>query len=246
MAVIKIERTVMQIKNLASGLAVAAVTLVSFSSSAIGISKVMSPWQPKSSSEVEVPKIKTEANEQAETSVEVEKTEKSNSGSRQVAKVSGSSSNSVTTNSTVTLKPTAKPTSSAPAISPTQAPANPNQCLVTLFGIQYDVSPLRSTHGGGDIFVCNTDMTVTFQSQHMDIAIMAKYKVGAPAPTGGSTTGGSNGSSGSRHEDNDLDDDSREHEEENEREDERESDEAEDHDSDDRESSLTSQVILLS
>ena len=200
MAVINFEGIIMQIRNLASGLAVAAVTLVSFSSSAIGISKVMSPWQPKTTSEVEVPKIKSEANDSTERP-EITEVSKKSSGSL-----------ALLTQRTETPKSVSKlnstPVINLPTVSVTRAPVNSTQCLVTLFGIQYDVSPLRSTHGGGDIFICNSDMTVTFQSRHMDIAIMAKYKV-TTGTTGGSTTGGSTtGTNTLKHEDNDLEDDS--------------------------------------
>jgi predicted heme/steroid binding protein len=39
-------------------------------------------------------------------------------------------------------------------------------CVVTLFGLQYDVTQLRSTHSGGDMFNCGTDMTTLYQSTH--------------------------------------------------------------------------------
>lgn len=41
-----------------------------------------------------------------------------------------------------------------------------NACIVTIEGQKYDVTTLRRTHSGGDVFVCNTDMTNTFFSQH--------------------------------------------------------------------------------
>lgn len=41
-----------------------------------------------------------------------------------------------------------------------------NQCIVTIQGNQYDVSKLRKTHSGGDVFTCNTDMTDVFFSMH--------------------------------------------------------------------------------
>lgn len=39
-------------------------------------------------------------------------------------------------------------------------------CVVTLFGKQYDVQPLKTGHPGGNIFVCGTDMTTIYQGQH--------------------------------------------------------------------------------
>lgn len=46
---------------------------------------------------------------------------------------------------------------------------SPNQealCLITVNGQVYNVAKLRSTHPGGDIYVCDTDMTETFNSKH--------------------------------------------------------------------------------
>lgn len=45
------------------------------------------------------------------------------------------------------------------------APAN-NRCLITIQGKRYDVTSLRSTHSGGDVFQCGADMTATFFGQH--------------------------------------------------------------------------------
>lgn len=64
-------------------------------------------------------------------------------------------------------------------------------CLITLSGQQFDVTSLRKSHPGGDIFVCNTDMTASYQNQHgSSLARMQKYAVG-------SGVSGSSGSSGS-------------------------------------------------
>lgn len=41
-----------------------------------------------------------------------------------------------------------------------------SNCIVTLFGKQYDVSPLRGDHPGGNIFTCGTDMTSVYQGEH--------------------------------------------------------------------------------
>lgn len=76
------------------------------------------------------------------------------------------------------------------APTPSPQPAN-TLCLVTLFGQTFDVTSLRSTHPGGDIFVCGTDMTSVYQSQHgSSLARMQPYlynpqnsSPSAPAPT---------------------------------------------------------------
>jgi len=91
-----------------------------------------------------------------------------------------------------------------------------NGCIVTLFGQQFDVTSLRSSHSGGDIFVCGTDMTSKYQSKHgSSLSRMARYAVSASGSTSGSTSNTSNTSISSsqrkeeneRHEDDDSDDD---------------------------------------
>ncbi len=88
---------------------------------------------------------------------------------------------------TPTPKPTPTPTPAptpAPAPTPTPAPAPTppppvsNRCIVTVNGSQYDVTNLRRTHSGGDIFTCGTDMTSTFMSMHgTNWGLIARYKV---------------------------------------------------------------------
>jgi hypothetical protein len=59
-------------------------------------------------------------------------------------------------------------------------------CIVTLFGVQYDVAPLQPTgaHPGGNIFVCGTDMTAVYTSMHgTNVARMVPYLYIAPTPT---------------------------------------------------------------
>lgn len=51
-------------------------------------------------------------------------------------------------------------------------------CIITVDAKQYDVTPLRNTHTGGDIFVCGTDMSDTFHKQHGDrLKMIEKYLV---------------------------------------------------------------------
>lgn len=40
------------------------------------------------------------------------------------------------------------------------------QCVITISGNNYDVSLLKSSHTGGDIFNCGTDMTEAFDDEH--------------------------------------------------------------------------------
>lgn len=46
--------------------------------------------------------------------------------------------------------------------------ATANACIITIDGREYDVTNLRSTHTGGDIFQCGTDMSAVFHGQHGD------------------------------------------------------------------------------
>lgn len=89
----------------------------------------------------------------------------------------------------------------AQAVPPTESNPNsvqkppvsqPAGCLVTVFGNTYNVTRLRSSHPGGDIFRCGTDMTQAYQRQHgNDMGMLAPYRVaGAQAPAG---TAGSQG-----------------------------------------------------
>jgi hypothetical protein len=59
-------------------------------------------------------------------------------------------------------------------------------CIITLFGVQYDVAPLQPTgaHPGGNIFVCGTDMTTVYQGMHgTDVSRMVPYLYTPATPT---------------------------------------------------------------
>lgn len=109
-----------------------------------------------------------------------------------------------------------KPTSSKTS----KSNINNTGCIIIVKGKKYDVEPLRKTHPGGDIFVCGTDMTERFNSQHgNDYARLAPYLVT------GDGTSSSNSSSQNGSNDNENrggDDDSNEVELEDEKEDENE------------------------
>lgn len=77
---------------------------------------------------------------------------------------------------TSTPRPLAVPTAVI-IPKPTTAPTNnSNLCIITLQGQQYDVTSLRSTHSGGDIFKCGTDMTAVYQGKHgTSLARMQPY-----------------------------------------------------------------------
>lgn len=68
-------------------------------------------------------------------------------------------------------------------------------CVVTLFGVQYDVAPLGTTHpgpkgttlidlGGSTFFQCGGDMTSIYQSMHgTDVTRMTPYLYVPPTAT---------------------------------------------------------------
>jgi hypothetical protein len=75
--------------------------------------------------------------------------------------------------------------------------ANAAQCTITLFGKQYDVSNLRNTHSGGNIFNCGTDMTAIYQGRHgTDLSRMQQYLITSGGTTSSNTaSGGTNSTS---------------------------------------------------
>lgn len=64
-------------------------------------------------------------------------------------------------------------------ITPTSALPTSNTsglCLVTISGQKYDVTKLASTHSGGNIFKCGTDMTAIYNVEHgTSMSRMNKY-----------------------------------------------------------------------
>lgn len=57
-------------------------------------------------------------------------------------------------------------------------------CIITVSGQQYDVAPLQSSHSGGNIFNCGTDMTAIYQSAHgTNVSRLQPYLIAAPTPT---------------------------------------------------------------
>jgi hypothetical protein len=57
-------------------------------------------------------------------------------------------------------------------------------CIVTIFGKQYDVAPLQTSHSGGNVFTCGTDMSSVYQGMHgTNISKIASFIVTTPTPT---------------------------------------------------------------
>lgn len=150
------------------------------------------------------------------------------------AKKTASSPTSITTVAPVRIQQSPKPL--AIAATPTAKTGNnTSQCLITLFGSLYDITSLRKSHPGGDVFVCGTDQSSTYQKTHgTNMSRMQPYLVtnstgGITSSTGTTGATGTMGNSSSFQ--NDEDEESEEEqaryedhkeEEESEREDEEE------------------------
>lgn len=78
-----------------------------------------------------------------------------------------------------TVTPTPPPISrAAPKPTSTPKPTEANRCIVTVQGKRYDVTSLRKTHSGGNIFTCGKDMTTTFTAQHgTNINMLKQYLI---------------------------------------------------------------------
>lgn len=107
----------------------------------------------------------------------------SQSASPNPANIVASSTQSQTTTKPVMPKNEAKPKiQSAPTSAPAQIQsAQSNRCIIIIKGQRYDVTDFRAKHPGGDIFVCGTDITKSFFSQHdqalLDGPIMSRMRV---------------------------------------------------------------------
>ncbi|PJB22499.1 hypothetical protein CO112_04130 [Candidatus Dojkabacteria bacterium CG_4_9_14_3_um_filter_150_Dojkabacteria_WS6_41_13] len=65
-----------------------------------------------------------------------------------------------------------------PAPKPKPKPKPVATCIITVHGLRYNVQSLKTTHSGGNIFRCGTDMTAVFSSQHgSNYALIAKYRI---------------------------------------------------------------------
>lgn len=113
-----------------------------------------------------------------------------------VSTTGGLTSINQSANPTFTPAPTSNPgnTSSGSSPTPTSSPSNSggsNSCIVTLFGKQYNITSLLTTHSGGNVFNCGTDMSSIYQSRHgTNVSRMQQYLIvnSTPAPTSGGST----------------------------------------------------------
>jgi len=103
-----------------------------------------------------------------------------------------------------TVKPTSVPKiQTVASVSVGGASSVSSGCIITLFGKQFDVTSLRSTHSGGDIFSCGTDMTTIYQGRHgtnltrmQQYAVNASTQVSSVTGTAGTSSSGNTGSTG--------------------------------------------------
>jgi len=96
-----------------------------------------------------------------------------------LAESSSSISTSSESSSSIPSSLTSSETSSTiTTSSSTSSVVTSNKCIVTIKGSKYDVTTLRNSHSGGDIFICNSDMTTSFNNQHgNDLARIKQYLV---------------------------------------------------------------------
>jgi len=84
-----------------------------------------------------------------------------------------------------TVSPKLFPTSAPIAAVPTTVATN-GGCIISLFGVQYDITSLLTTHSGGNVFKCGTDMTALYSSKHgTSVARMQKYILANATNQGG-------------------------------------------------------------
>ena len=82
-----------------------------------------------------------------------------------------------------------------------------NRCIITLFGKTYDISNLRSTHSGGDVFTCGADMTSKYQGKHgSSVSMMSRYAYDPNNPTAVSPASSGGNSNISDDEDEERED----------------------------------------
>jgi len=149
---------------------------ITVSTSVLGMSKITKSLGQKN---ISVPNIQSQNTNQ--TTPSPSQTEKNSAkNEKESFWTNGASPTPTTTNTNKTAvnSKTTVPVGTATNItSTTQNNTIPNNlCIITLFGKQYDVTSLRNTHSGGNVFECGTDMTTTYQKQHgTNISRMQSY-----------------------------------------------------------------------
>lgn len=208
-------------KNIVSVLGVTVLTGATVTTSALGLAKV---GKSMATTNLEVPQVRETTSSSPSLSSSSAAGARLNTTTRQTtsARPVGTTTKASVVQSTAVS--TGATSSQAAASNTTSG------CIVTLFGKQYDVTSLQNSHSGGNVFICGTDQTALYQSQHgTNMSRMQQYLVTSGGTsntnTGGSTSsntgsGGTtvnSGSSSSKNESEDHEKDE-DHEEEREKE----------------------------
>jgi hypothetical protein len=164
-------------KNIISVIGIAILTGTTLTTSALGVMKVANNFEKI---KLEVPEVK-----------EIESISPSSSPTP------AESVNNLTTGTVPHRTPPLPTTIPKINTSTTQASTTSVGCAITLFGKQYDVTNLRSTHSGGDIFNCGTDMTAVYQGRHgSSVSRMQQYLISSGGTTGSTAITNTSGGSG--------------------------------------------------
>lgn len=197
-------------KNILSTILVLFTTGITLGTSVAGVMKIAQSFQGVKGNE-NVPEVKTLTLGSSQTNVQ-ENANQQSSDNRLT------STDDQRAEVTVSPSPSASPTPSV-SPSPSPSPTPSNHCIITLFGKQYDVTTLLSTHSGGNVFTCGTDMTMVYQSQHgTDLTRMQPYLVTSNSGSSASPSPSPSASPG-RTEDHEIehdDEDAQEHQDEQE------------------------------
>lgn len=151
--------------------AIAVLTVMTLSTSVMGIAKLSKSFS------IQNPKIK-----------EIQTIEAKEKEIKKITVANAASTKISPTLTLVLISPTLTPThltinqnlnknlNISPTALPSQQTNSNTFCIITLFGKQYDVTKLQLTHSGGNIFQCGTDMTNIYQKQHgTNMARMQQY-----------------------------------------------------------------------
>lgn len=184
---------------------VTLLTVLTLGTSAMGVAKVAGSFSQNDSDTTRVlgAEISKQESVEQKSISDQEKEGLSNVQTTNSGRSSGSSKPTGNTNSSQ-VKPVSNVAPNANGVvltsSVTPSPStNSNACIITIFGKQYDVTSLRTTHSGGDVFACGTDQSATYQSKHgTSVARLASYLVTSGTQTG-TTSPGSSVNSGSQN-----------------------------------------------
>ena len=183
---------------------VTLLTVLTLGTSAMGVAKVAGSFSQKDSDTTRVLGAEISKQESVETKSisDQEKENQSNAQTTNSGRSSGSSKPTGNTNSSqVKSVSNVAPNANGVALTNSVTPSpstNSNACIITIFGKQYDVTSLRTTHSGGDVFACGTDQSATYQSKHgTSVARLASYLV-TPGTQPGTTSSGSSVTPGSQ------------------------------------------------